>query len=96
MPKELREQKIKARVQQRFELAKKEVQEQILLNKKAKNDSLAFSSTGFMELQKFIAGEIGEEDCLNLWQLAEIQYAKRQDTWWKKRNNLIEIATEKI
>lgn len=96
MPKELREQKIKARVQQRFELSKKEVQKQLSLNKKAKNDSLAFSSTGFMELQRFIAGEIGKEDCLNLWQLAEIQYAKRQDTWWKKRNNLIEIAAEKI
>lgn len=96
IPKELREQKIKARVQQRFELAKKEVQEQLALNKNAKHDLPAFSSTGFMELQEFITGEINEQECLNLWQLAEIQYAKRQDTWWKKRTNLIKIAAEKI
>lgn len=96
MPKELREQKVRQRVKKRFEQAKKEVQEQLVINKNAKNNLPAFSSTGFMELQKFITGEIDEQKCLDLWQTAEIQYAKRQDTWWKKKPNLIKIAAEKI
>lgn len=100
MPRELREQKIRQRVEQRFGLAKKEVQEQLVLSKHVKKELPAFSSTGFLELQKLLTGEIDEQECLHLWQTAEIQYAKRQDTWWKKRTNLIEvnmeIAAEKI
>ncbi len=96
MPKDLREQKIRQRVLDRFALAKEEVQKQLAFSKNIKSDWSAFSSTGFTELQKFITGEINEQECLNLWQTAEIQYAKRQDTWWKKRTNLIKIAAEKF
>ncbi len=94
LPKEIREQKIKDRVLQRFEFAKKEVAKQLKIN--GNKESLAFSSTGFTELKKLIEGKIDQKTCLKLWQTAEIQYAKRQDTWWKKRTDLIKIDAEKI
>jgi len=93
MSKDLREEKIKKRVVERFQTAKEEVKQQLLKNE-AKN-SLAFSSTGFRELEKLLKKQIEEKECLELWQLAEIQYAKRQDTWWKKRSGLIKIDIEK-
>lgn len=92
LPKKVRETKIKQRVINRFALAKVEVEQQ-LQNKKI--SALATTCTGFMELAKFIHGEIHYLTCVTKWQLAEIQYAKRQDTWWKKRNDLIKIDTEK-
>lgn len=91
--KETREQKIRQRVTERFELAKAEVDEQLKLGQ---SNTLAASSTGFAELSKFIQGEIDQTTCLELWQTAEIQYAKRQDTWWKKRPNLISIDPNDI
>jgi tRNA dimethylallyltransferase len=93
MSKDLREEKIKKRVAQRFQTAKEEVKQQLLKNE-SKN-FLAFSSTGFRELEKLLKKQIEEKECLELWQLAEIQYAKRQDTWWKKRSCLIKIDIEK-
>lgn len=79
-----RQQKIKERVKQRFDLAKAEVAKQLATKQ---NFNLpAFSSTGFQELRKFLSGEIDYQTCLQLWQTAEIQYAKRQDTWWKKNH----------
>lgn len=82
-----REQKIKARVEERFNEARAEVA--LLLPQKI--SKLAGSSTGFKELSQFIQGEIDQDTCLKLWEQAEIQYAKRQDTWWKKQTDLIEI-----
>ncbi|MBU1033926.1 hypothetical protein KKI22_03175 [Patescibacteria group bacterium] len=93
MSKDLREEKIKKRVVQRFLAAKKEVEQELLKNE-TKN-SLVFSSTGFRELEKLLKKQIGKKECLELWQLAETQYAKRQDTWWKKRSGLIKIDVEK-
>ena len=76
----------------RFALAKEEVEQQ-LKNKEIGN--LATTCTGFTELKQFINKEISRSTCLAKWQLAEIQYAKRQDTWWKKRAGLIKIDVEK-
>jgi len=92
LPKAIREEKIKQRVVDRFALAKKEVEEQ-LRNKKI--NALASTCTGFAELKEFINGKIDRQACLAKWQLAEIQYAKRQDTWWKKRSGLIRLDAEK-
>jgi tRNA dimethylallyltransferase len=92
LPKTIREEKIKQRVIDRFMLAKKEVEQQ-LQNKEI--SVLATTCTGFMELAQFIRGEIDQKTCLAKWQLAEIQYAKRQDTWWKKRSDLIKLDAEK-
>ena len=84
-----REAKIKARVEQRFAAAHQEVAS--LLQQKT-TSSLAATSTGFHELTQLIRGETDRTTCQKLWQLAEIQYAKRQDTWWKKQQDLIEIS----
>ena len=55
-----------------------------------------FSDFEKMELlSKIEIKQIEEKECLELWQLAEIQYAKRQNTWWKKRSGLIKIDIEK-
>ncbi len=89
IPKVAREAKIKKRVEQRFALAKAEVAQQ--LQKQLDLQSLACTSTGFMELKNFIEGKIDQATCLQLWQTAEIQYAKRQDTWWKKKTCIIKI-----
>lgn len=92
LPKTFREEKIKQRVVDRFTLAKKEVEQQ-LQNKEI--SALATTCTGFVELEQFIRGEIDQSTCVAKWQLAEIQYAKRQDTWWRKRSGLIKIDAEK-
>lgn len=92
LPKAVREEKIRHRVVRRFNLAKKEVAEQ-LENKEI--STLATTCTGFIELEQFIRGKISQSICLEKWQLAEVQYAKRQDTWWKKRSSLIKIDAEK-
>ena len=92
LPKTIREEKIKQRVTSRFALAKTEVEIQ-LQNKKT--NALVTSCIGFAELKQFIHKKIDYPTCLAKWQLAEIQYAKRQDTWWQKRNNLIRIDAEK-
>lgn len=92
LPKAVREEKIRQRVFERFDLAKKEVVKQ-LQNKET--NTLATTCTGFAELELFIRGEINQSTCLAKWQLSEIQYAKRQDTWWKKRDDLIKINAEK-
>jgi tRNA dimethylallyltransferase len=91
LPKTIREVKIKQRVLDRFTLAKREVEKQ-LHNQTL--SALAASCTGFIELQQFINKEIDQETCLAKWQVAEVQYAKRQDTWWKKRSGLIRIDAE--
>lgn len=88
-----REEKIKQRVIERFDDAKKEVE--AVLKNNLSNNLPATSSTGFIELSKFINKEINKEKCIALWQLTEIQYAKRQDTWWKKRSNLIKLDAKK-
>lgn len=92
LPKTVRETKIKQRVIDRFTLAKAEVEQQ---SQNKEISALATTCTGFMELEQFIRGEIDQPTCVTKWQLAEIQYAKRQDTWWKKRSGLIKIDAEK-
>lgn len=85
---ELRQQKIAKRVEERFAKAKEEVQEQI---KHGQFSKAAASCTGFQELKRLLTSEIDHDTCLKLWTKSELQYAKRQDTWWKKRTDLCYI-----
>lgn len=85
---ELRQQKIVKRVKERFAKAKEEVEEQI---KHGQFSKAAASCTGFQELKQFLAFKIDQDTCLKLWTKSELQYAKRQDTWWKKRTDLCYI-----
>lgn len=45
----------------------------------------AFSTTGVKEVRAYLEDRISADECLQHWALSEIQYAKRQQTWWKKR-----------
>lgn len=88
LDKEIRHKKIEQRVEERFAVAKAEVSKQLA---QGKFSQAAASCTGFQELTKFLTGKISQQECLALWQKSEVQYAKRQDTWWKKRADLCYI-----
>ena len=89
LPKEKIAEKIKKRVIERFDQALQEIK-----NLKKENldwNSPALTSTGAKYLKQFLNNEISKEECLNLWTIQEIQYAKRQITWWKKLQDLIKL-----
>lgn len=46
------------------------------------------SATGVREMQAYLNGEVEGSEMLAQWSLREFQYAKRQLTWWKKRQNV--------
>jgi len=48
----------------------------------------AFSATGFKEVRAFLEDKISKEQMIELWTRRELQYAKRQLTWWKKEPNV--------
>jgi tRNA dimethylallyltransferase len=59
------------------------------------------STLGYQEILNYINKEISEEELISLWTLSEIQYSKRQNTWWKKREgvewlNANEVKLENI
>jgi tRNA dimethylallyltransferase len=82
--------KIEKRVNQRFDQALKEVEK--LLETKIDSKLPALTSTGFEFLTQYLKKEISKEKCITLWTQEELQYAKRQITWWKKETDLKEIA----
>lgn len=77
--------RIEERVRSRFSDGAQTEVSQLMAN--YENWSLpAFSTTGVKELRAYLEDRISAEECLQHWALSEIQYAKRQQTWWKKRN----------
>jgi tRNA A37 N6-isopentenylltransferase MiaA len=36
----------------------------------------------------YLNGQLEKDACLELWTRREIQYAKRQLTWWKKQDHI--------
>lgn len=48
----------------------------------------AFSATGYREWRDYIEGKISREQAIEKWQRAEIQYMRRQLTWFKKMRQL--------
>jgi tRNA dimethylallyltransferase len=46
------------------------------------------SILGFPQLQRFITKEISSSECQEEWSLKEVQYAKRQITWWKNKSDV--------
>lgn len=52
----------------------------------------AWTSCGLPFLDAFNQGEIDKKKCLELWTQAEVQYVKRQLTWWKKQTNITWFA----
>jgi len=48
----------------------------------------AFSATGCKEVRAYLEDKISYQQMQELWQRREVQYAKRQLTWWKKQNTI--------
>ncbi len=48
----------------------------------------AISATGVKQIASYIQGDCDEQAAKTAWVVAERQYAKRQFTWWKKRENV--------
>ncbi len=46
----------------------------------------AFSATGFKEVRAYMEDKLNYQQMQALWLRREVQYAKRQMTWWKKQH----------
>jgi tRNA dimethylallyltransferase len=78
------EAKIKERVKKR--LSQESIEEVKKLQKETSNWSLpVFSALGFKELASYLMEECSLDECSELWALHELQYARRQLTWWKNK-----------
>jgi tRNA dimethylallyltransferase len=89
------DEKIRQRVIKRLEQGViEEVKE---FEKKYPNNKLQSKATlGYQEIIKFINQKISKEELIDLWTLSESQYARRQNTWWKKINNIEWFEASKI
>lgn len=83
LPLEILEKRIEDRVKNR--LAHGMIEEtSALIEKYSDWTKPAFSATGYQEVRAFIEKKISKEQCIKNWTLHELQYAKRQLTWFKK------------
>lgn len=79
------EQKIKQRVLKRF--SGEAITEVKKLQQKYDDWSLpALSALGVSEISQYLNNFFSREECLSQWTLHELQYARRQLTWWKNRD----------
>mgnify|MGYP000928828901 CR=1 FL=1 len=84
-PKEVLESRIYAAVLRRISDGFEE-EVQSLLSQKNDFSSQAFTATGYKEMRAFIQKEITKEELIRQWTLSEMQYVKRQLTWFKKES----------
>lgn len=93
--KELQKENIQKRVQAR--LKEGAVQEVQSLLKKYRNSKLSiFSSLGVKQILEFLDQKITKEELINLWTLAENDYARRQMVWFRKQPGIIWYDRSKI
>lgn len=84
------EERIKQRVVERFENgAIQEVEEIQQKSQDFPVNKQLTTATGVKEIQAYLDGDVEKEQCLEKWSLREFQYAKRQLTWWKNKENII-------
>jgi tRNA dimethylallyltransferase len=87
------QEQIKRRVAERFKHAIHEVR--AALNQFKLSPELPVASTiGFAELCKHLDHQLNSKQALLTWQRAEIQYSKRQNTWWKKVPGLVHLEAD--
>ena len=55
-----------------------------LIREYADWDLPAFSATGYSQWREYIEGKLSRDEAIEQWQRAEIQYMRRQLTWFKK------------
>lgn len=74
---------IRARVMKRLEEGAVEETQQLLDARYAKNDP-GLNAIGYQQIISYIENEMTKEQMIELWITREIQYAKRQKTFFKK------------
>jgi tRNA dimethylallyltransferase len=84
---------IKRRVAERFKHAIHEVRA-CLQQFKLSPELPAASSLGFKEIYQHLDHQLNSKQALLAWQRAEIQYSKRQTTWWKKVPGLNQVVAD--
>jgi len=93
--KEAQKAKINQRVLERLNAGA--IDEVKKLIKKYPDKSLAlFTSLGVREIIEFLNQKISREELINLWTLAENDYARRQMVWFKKQPGIIWYDTGKV
>ncbi len=81
------EAKIKKRVLKRFtQGAIAEVKNLLKLSLDAKHP--AMTATGVKPIQKYLQKKLTKQETIEAWTRQELQYAKRQLTWWKKHGSV--------
>lgn len=89
-PLQLIEDKITQRVSQRFQAgAVEEVKS--LLSQKLDPSLPVMSTLGVVEIADYLAKKLDQSGCQKLWALHELQYARRQITWWKNKSGLNQL-----
>lgn len=93
LDKKTQEENIKRRVAERFHDAVHEVK--ACLNQfKLSPELPAASAIGFTEVLNHLEQQITVQQSISAWQKAEVQYSKRQSTWWKTNNNLLALKAD--
>jgi tRNA dimethylallyltransferase len=82
-------QRISCRVQERVEQGIVSEVKSLLKQGYGWKNSVMGTTIGYYEWQPYINGETGLEETVNQWQKDEINYAKRQITWFKKNKHII-------
>ena len=89
-PLQLIEDKINKRVAERFQSGAV-VEVQALLSQNIEPKSPVMSSLGVVELTEFLSGALDSSASQKLWALHELQYARRQITWWKNKSGVTRL-----
>ncbi len=81
--------KIQQRVEERLRLGMIAEVEKLLSEYSPTDWELpAFSATGYKEVRAYLADQLDLSQMKELWCRRELQYAKRQLTWWKKESGI--------
>jgi tRNA dimethylallyltransferase len=86
--------RINARAEQQFEQGLIEETEKIL--KKYTLSRSALTSFGYREIQDFLDGRISRAEALAANQKRNRNYAKRQLTWWRGREDVLWVRGEDL
>lgn len=59
-------------------------------------DDTAMQGIGYKELGGWIRGEMGRDEAIDLWKKRTRNYAKRQETWFRKEKDVhwIDVSDE--
>jgi tRNA dimethylallyltransferase len=87
------EKSIKNRVKQRVDNGFAKEFKFLIKEKLLIKDSQAASATGYKQWFEYYQGKISQDEAIKKWIFAEKQYAKRQQTWFKKQDQIVWFDT---